>query len=146
MNQSRVVIKRPLIHYFISLGYILAPIVNILLLIFVARIGLGHILDRLFKFNRGPWAAPGSFHTVAPYAYKFSDSFPINHGASQRHIFTPDNWDNSYSILPTGNSGIPASDHYCDQTDMYMGFEYQPDLFSLERIREAAVYVQELRP
>ena len=49
MNQSRVVIKRPLIHYFISLGYILAPIINILLLVFVARIGLGDILDRLFK-------------------------------------------------------------------------------------------------
>ena len=49
MNRARVVIKRPLIHYFISLGYILAPIVNILLLIFVARIGLGDIWDRLFK-------------------------------------------------------------------------------------------------
>jgi len=109
-------------------------------------LGSVKILDRLFGFNRGPWPAPGSFHTVAPYAYRFSDSFPINHGASQRHIFTPDDWDNSFSILPTGNSGIPASDHYCDQTDMYMNFEYQPDLFSLERIREAAVYVQELRP
>jgi len=49
MTQSRVVIKRPLLHYFISLGYILAPIINILLLVFVARIGLGDILDRLFK-------------------------------------------------------------------------------------------------
>ena len=49
MNRARVVIKRPLIHYFISLGYILAPIINILLLIFVARIGLGDILDRLFQ-------------------------------------------------------------------------------------------------
>jgi len=49
MNQSRVVIKRPLVHYFISLGYILAPIVNILLLIFVARIQIGDILERLFQ-------------------------------------------------------------------------------------------------
>lgn len=49
MSQTRVVIKRPLIHYFISLGYILAPIVNILLLIFVARIDIGDILGRLFK-------------------------------------------------------------------------------------------------
>ena len=49
MSQSRVVIKRPLIHYFISLGYILAPIINILLLIFVARIAIGDILGRLFQ-------------------------------------------------------------------------------------------------
>jgi len=49
MNQTRVVIKRPLLHYFISLGYILAPIVNILLLLFVARIGLGDIIERLFQ-------------------------------------------------------------------------------------------------
>jgi hypothetical protein len=49
MNRSRVVIKRPLIHYFISLGYILASIVNILLLVFIARLGLSDILDRLFQ-------------------------------------------------------------------------------------------------
>ena len=49
MKRTHVIIKRPLIHYVISLGYILAPIVNILLLIFVARIGPGDILDRLFN-------------------------------------------------------------------------------------------------
>jgi len=49
MKRTHVIIKRPLIHYVISLGYILAPIVNIMLLIFAARIGLGDILDRLFN-------------------------------------------------------------------------------------------------
>ena len=48
-NRARIVIKRPLIHYFISLGYVLAPIVNILLLIFIARIRLPDILQRLFQ-------------------------------------------------------------------------------------------------
>jgi hypothetical protein len=46
---ARIVIKRPLIHYFISLGYILAPIVNVVLLIFIARIPLSDILQRLFQ-------------------------------------------------------------------------------------------------
>lgn len=49
MNRARIVIKRPLIHYVISLGYILAPIINILLLIFIARIRLADILHRLFQ-------------------------------------------------------------------------------------------------
>lgn len=48
MNPSRIVIKRPLLHYLISLAYILAPIVNILLLVLVARIRLSDILQRLF--------------------------------------------------------------------------------------------------
>ncbi|MBA7579613.1 hypothetical protein ES708_21484 [subsurface metagenome] len=43
MNQSRVVIKRPIVHYFISLGYILAPIVNILLPINIAPIILTNL-------------------------------------------------------------------------------------------------------
>jgi len=49
VNRARIVIKRPLIHYLISLAYILAPIVNILLLILVARIQLPDILARLFQ-------------------------------------------------------------------------------------------------
>ena len=48
-NRARIVIKRPLIHYFISLGYILAPIINILLVILIARIRLSDILLRLFQ-------------------------------------------------------------------------------------------------
>lgn len=49
MNRARIVIKRPLIHYLISLGYILAPIINILLLILIARIRLSDILQRMFQ-------------------------------------------------------------------------------------------------
>jgi len=49
VNRARIVIKRPLLHYLISLAYILAPIVNILLLILVARIRLSDILLRLFQ-------------------------------------------------------------------------------------------------
>jgi hypothetical protein len=48
-NRARIVIKRPLIHYLISLGYILAPIVNIVLLMVIARIPLSDIVHRLFQ-------------------------------------------------------------------------------------------------
>ncbi|MCK5520884.1 MAG: penicillin acylase family protein, partial [Candidatus Marinimicrobia bacterium] len=107
-------------------------------------LGSVKILDRLFHFNTEPIPAQGSFHTVAPCAYKLSDPFDVNHGASQRHIYTPDNWDNSFTVIPSGNSGIPASDHYCDQTKLYMDFKYHHDYFSLEKIKSAAKYEQKL--
>jgi Tfp pilus assembly protein PilZ len=49
MNRARVVIKRPLTHYVISLAYILAPLVNLLLLVVIARIALGDVVQRLFQ-------------------------------------------------------------------------------------------------
>lgn len=49
MNKTRIIIKRPLIHYLISAAYILAPLVNILLLIFIGRIPLPDIMRRLFQ-------------------------------------------------------------------------------------------------
>ena len=49
MSKTRVIIKRPLIHYLISAAYILAPVVNILLLVFIERIPLPDIMRRLFQ-------------------------------------------------------------------------------------------------
>ncbi len=109
-------------------------------------LGSVKILDRLFHFNYGPIPAPGNATTVAPMAYKLSDPFDVNHGPSQRHIYTPDNWDNSFSVIPTGECGVPNSPHYCDQTEMYMKFQYHPDYFSREKVIENAKYKQELLP
>ncbi|MBT3176299.1 MAG: penicillin acylase family protein [Desulfobacula sp.] len=98
------------------------------------------IIDKIFGFNNEPKEVSGSFHTVCPYAYKLSNPFVVNHGASHRHIFLPGNWDESLSVIPTGNSGIPSSDHYCDQTDMYVNNEYHPDYFSMDKVKKAAEY------
>jgi penicillin amidase len=98
------------------------------------------ILDRVFSLNRGPYRVGGSFHTVLPYSYGPVDPSKVNHGASHRHIFTFDNWDKSLTVIPTGNSGIPASRHYCDQTEMYIVGDYHQDLFSREAVESNAVY------
>jgi len=109
-------------------------------------LGSVKILDRIFNFNHEPKEVGGSFHTICPYAYKLADPFVVNHGASHRHIFLPGNWDESLSVIPTGTSGIPASDHYCDQTDMYVSNEYHNDYFSLEKIKESAKYMLKMIP
>ncbi len=98
------------------------------------------ILDRLFDLNQGPLPAAGSFHTVGYHGYKFSNPFAITAGASQRHIYTPADWDQSLSIIPTGTCGVPASKHYCDQFPLYMAGQYHRDLFSLKSVRQHAKY------
>jgi len=42
-------------------------------------------------------------------------------------------------IIPTGISGIPASDYYCNQSEMYINYEYIEDLFTREDVEEKAV-------
>ncbi len=88
------------------------------------------VLDRAFDLNRGPFAVGGSYHTVSPYSYPFDTPFLANHGSSHRHIYTVGDWDNSKTIIPTGQSGIPASPFYCDQTAMYLNYKYHSDPFS----------------
>ncbi len=100
------------------------------------------ILDKVFNLNRGPWPVGGNQGTVSPYSYDSNDPFTVDFGASHRHIYDTSDWDNSLSIIPTGISGIPASKHYCDQTDSYVNNEYRNDYISRNLIEEQAKYIQ----
>lgn len=104
-------------------------------------LGSVKILDRLFNLNRGPYPVCGSAHTACPYQYKFTNPFEVVHGASHRHIYVPNDWDASLSVIPTGTSGIPTSGYYCDQTELYVNNEYHPDYFSRELVEKNAVFV-----
>lgn len=98
------------------------------------------IVERLFKVNRGPYAIGGSSHTVSPYSYPKGSSFIANHGASERHIFHTADWDRSLTVIPTGTSGIPASPHYLDQTQLYLNNLYHRDFFSREAVEAKHLY------
>jgi len=87
-------------------------------------------LDFFFNMNRKDLPVGGSFHTVSPYSYKLATPFVSDHGSSHRHIFDLSNWDKSFTVIPTGNSGIPSSPHYCDQTDLYVAGKYHAHHFS----------------
>ena len=99
------------------------------------------IVERLFGVNRGPFPVGGSFHTVCPYAYPLGKSFVANHGASERHIYNTANWDKSLTVIPTGISGVPASPHYLDQTDMYVNNQYHRDHFSRSAVENSYKYL-----
>ena len=94
------------------------------------------ILNFLFNLNRGPYGVGGSNHTISPYNYSYKKPFAVTSGASERHIYTAANWSNSLTIIPTGESGIPASKFYCNQTDRYIANKYHKEYFSLDEVKK----------
>ncbi len=118
----------------------------------VHKITFGHalssvnLLSKVFGLTRGPYSVGGSGTTVAPYSYSFGTQFKAYHGASERHVFTTDDWDKSKTVIPTGVSGIPASDFFCNQSELYINKQYHDDFFSKEKVQAAAVYHSVFKP
>lgn len=108
--------------------------------------GSSKMLNVFFNLNRGPFEIGGSFHTVEPYSYKYAKPFETTHGASQRHIYNTGEWDESWTIIPTGISGISTSKYYCDQTELYVDKKYRRDWFSREAVMKHAKYTVLIKP
>lgn len=107
-------------------------------------IGSVRIIDRIFVLNSPAYRTGGSNHTVCPYSY--GSGFSVNHGASQRHIYNTADWDDSWSIIPTGNSGIPGSPYYLSQTAKYVEGGFYRDYFSEEAVRKNSISTLILKP
>ncbi|MFO7576082.1 MAG: penicillin acylase family protein, partial [Bacteroidales bacterium] len=102
------------------------------------------LVNRLFKLNSPAYRTGGSYHTVSPYSY--GAGFYVNNGASQRHIYNTADWDESYSIIPTGNSGVPSSPYYLSQTEWYIDGRFYRDHFTEKAVRENSVHNLILTP
>jgi penicillin amidase len=102
------------------------------------------LLDRVFSLNSDTYGVGGSNHTVSPYS--FEPGFKVFHGASERHIFNTANWDESLTVIPTGNSGIPASEFYLSQTKTYIEKGFYKDAFSDDAVKAAVKYTLKLVP
>ena len=103
-------------------------------------LGSVKLLNKVFKLERGPYRVGGSAHTICPYTFPILRPFTVTDGASQRHIYNLVNPDDSRIIMPTGVSGIPASDFFCNQTDMYIRNEYILESFSPEKVEKNALF------
>ena len=103
-------------------------------------LGSVKLLKKVFKLERGPYRVGGSAHTICPYTFPILRPFTVTDGASQRHIYNLVNPDDSRIIMPTGVSGIPASDFFCNQTDMYIRNEYILESFSSEKVEKNALF------
>ncbi len=102
-------------------------------------IGKVKILNWALNLNR-KFEAPGGSNTVNPFTFSYETPYDSEFGASEKHIFSAENWDKSYSILPTGISGIPASKHYLDQAEKYVKGEVLPDYFSKNEVEKHTKY------
>ncbi|PHS51666.1 MAG: penicillin acylase family protein [Lutibacter sp.] len=72
-------------------------------------------------FNVGPFPINGAREVINNRGFKYDGSglYNVNSGPSTRRIIDFSDIENSSSILPTGQSGNPFSEHYKDQAAMF---------------------------
>jgi penicillin amidase len=82
----------------------------------------------------GPVRRAGDGYSPNNGAYSLMRPFALRSHASERQIVDLADVDASISIIPTGQSGQPFSQHWGDQTKMWANGEYKPMALSRERI------------
>jgi penicillin amidase len=72
-------------------------------------------------FNVGPFAISGSNEVINNQFFDFVDDgfYKVKGGPSSRRVIDFSDIENSWGILPTGQSGNPFSSHYSDQAELY---------------------------
>jgi penicillin amidase len=82
---------------------------------------LGKVAALRGLFNVGPFASPGSNEVINNLFFGLTNDgkYYVKGGPSTRRIVDFSDIENSWSILPTGQSGNPFSRHYSDQAEMY---------------------------
>jgi penicillin amidase len=83
--------------------------------------GVVSALDRAFRLNIGPFPSAGAYYTVSVSGWSGrTPPFTNAYGSSQRHVVDMADPDGSGGfVIPTGESGIPFSIHYRDQTPLW---------------------------
>ena len=111
-------------------------------------VGLGvPILDRLLQLSRGPYPIGGDADTVAQAGVDPWNPFSATaYSASYRQVFDTGDWDRGVFILPTGQSGHPASPHYADMVSAWRNGGYRPLPFSPHAVRDQAEETIQLTP
>ena len=97
-------------------------------------------LDFLLKLNVGPFKSGGSDGTPNSGGYSRTKPFSQTSGASMRRIVDFNNLNESKIIIPTGQSGLPNSSHYRDQTPLYNNGLYRTTHFDPDFIKNSREY------
>jgi penicillin amidase len=97
---------------------------------------LGKVAALRGLFNVGPFAAPGSNEVINNQFFGFNNEgkYYVKGGPSTRRIVDFSDIENSWSILPTGQSGNPFSKHYSDQAEMYNAGKFRKMKLNKEEI------------
>ena len=97
---------------------------------------LGKIAALRKLFDVGPFAAPGSNEVINNQFFGFNKEgkYYVKGGPSTRRVVDFSDIENSWSILPTGQSGNPFSKHYGDQAEMYNAGKFRKMKLNKEEI------------
>jgi len=108
-------------------------------------LGVVRALDRALGLNIGPFPNRGSAYTVNVAGYGGRRLPYVNgHGPSQRHVVDLGDMDGAGGfVIPTGQSGIPFSRHYRDQTQLWREGRLWP--IPLDRSKAEARAVSRMR-
>lgn len=110
-------------------------------------LGASGPLERLLALNIGPFPRGGSPFTVDIAGYGSRPPFVNTHGASMRHVADLADPDGEGGfIVPTGQSGVPTSPHYRDQTPLWRAGRLWRVPLDRARAAERAVERMTLRP
>ena len=99
-------------------------------------------------FNPGPYPIDGSREVINNMAFQYdsTSTFQVHSGPSTRRVIDFSDIENGWSILPTGQSGNPFSDHYKDQAEMYNKGEYRKMMMNKEEIVNSSKSLLIFRP
>jgi len=84
--------------------------------------------------NIGPFERPGDDDTVNDAPYHLTTPYDLRSHASLRTVVDLADLDNSWSVLPTGQSGQPYAKHWGDQTPLWLRGDLKPMPLSRGRI------------
>jgi penicillin amidase len=118
---------------------------NIHKLVLIHPLGTNSFLNMFFRFNSEEYPVGGGDHTINMFC-SLRMGFRIDAGPSVKNIFNLSDWDESYTILPTGESGIPGSEFYLSQTKTFLSGGFYKDAFSDSAVRRSARYLLSLNP
>jgi penicillin amidase len=81
---------------------------------------LGNVAALRKFFNVGPFPIKGAQEVIDNRGYEYNNTglYNVTAGASTRRIIDFSDIENSTSILPTGQSGNPFSEHYKNQAEL----------------------------
>ena len=96
--------------------------------------------------NIGPVEAGGSSFSINSTDWGFGDDFTIGSYPSMRMVIDLGNFDNSRTVLPSGQSGHATSKYYDDQVDSWISNTMYPLYFGREIIELSQKNVMYLRP
>jgi penicillin amidase len=111
-------------------------------------LGVVAVLNRALSLNIGPFPNGGSGNTVKVAGYPGTPlPFVNTYGPSQRHVVDMADVDGAGGfVIPTGESGLPTSRHYRDQTPMWRTGRLWRIPLDRDKARARRVSTMVLRP